>query len=85
MSGAIIQLIVLAGVALFLILKLRGVLGSREGFEKPSVTEVRREGFAPRGNADVIEGGPTVLTIASPTAFRMSGTAYQYCGLKRQF
>ncbi len=58
MSGAIIQLIVLAGVALFLILKLRGVLGSREGFEKPAITEVRREGFAPRGNPDIIEGGP---------------------------
>lgn len=36
-------------------------------------------------SGETIEGGPTVLTIASPTTFRMSGTAYQYCGLKRQF
>lgn len=36
-------------------------------------------------SGDVIEGGPTVLTITSPTTFRMGGTAYQYCGLKRQF
>lgn len=58
MSGAIIQLIVLAGVALFLILKLRGVLGSREGFEKPAITEMRRQGAPARDAGDVIEGGP---------------------------
>lgn len=33
----VIQLLVLAGVALFLILRLRSVLGTREGFEKPPV------------------------------------------------
>jgi len=36
-------------------------------------------------SGDLIEGGPTVLTIASPIAFRMGGTAYHYCGVKRQF
>jgi hypothetical protein len=35
MSSAVIQLLVLAGIAIFLILRLRNVLGSREGFEKP--------------------------------------------------
>ncbi len=33
----------------------------------------------------VIEGGPTVLTISSPTNFEMSGTSYRYCGTKVQF
>lgn len=60
MSSAIIQLIVLAGIAIFLILRLRSVLGSREGFEKPPATlpngdEKRRRG---RPDFDVIEGGP---------------------------
>ena len=35
MNSALIQLLVLAGVAIFLILRLRNVLGTREGFEKP--------------------------------------------------
>lgn len=35
MSSVPIQLIVLAGIAIFLILKLRSVLGTREGFEQP--------------------------------------------------
>ena len=33
MSAAVIQLLVLAGIAIFLILRLRSVLGTREGFE----------------------------------------------------
>lgn len=37
MSGTLIQLLVLAGIAIFLILKLRSVLGTREGFEKPPI------------------------------------------------
>jgi len=35
MNGSIIQLLVLAGIAIFLILRLKSVLGSREGFEQP--------------------------------------------------
>jgi predicted lipid-binding transport protein (Tim44 family) len=37
MSSSFLQLLVLAGIAIFLILKLRSVLGTREGFEKPPV------------------------------------------------
>ena len=37
MSSSLIQLLVLAGIAVFLIVKLRSVLGTREGFEKPPV------------------------------------------------
>ncbi len=57
MNSPIIQLLVLAGIAVFLILRLRGVLGTREGFEKPSVP---MNGPAARKRADleVIEGGP---------------------------
>ncbi|MEM1066098.1 MAG: Tim44/TimA family putative adaptor protein [Pseudomonadota bacterium] len=60
MSSAIIQLLVLAGIAVFLILRLRSVLGTRDGFEKPPIQapgaeESRRRG---RPEFDVIEGGP---------------------------
>ncbi|NNE89679.1 MAG: Tim44 domain-containing protein [Silicimonas sp.] len=56
MSSSLIQLLVLAGIAVFLILRLRSVLGTRDGFEKPPVT-----GPSPsrgRPEFDVIEGGP---------------------------
>ncbi|WP_151718931.1 Tim44/TimA family putative adaptor protein [Gemmobacter serpentinus] len=55
MNDALIQLLVLAGIAVFLILKLRSVLGTREGFEKPPLATPERE--TPR-NFEVIEGGP---------------------------
>lgn len=54
MNGPIIQLLVLAGIAVFLILRLRSVLGTREGFEKPPVPQQPRQ--AP--DLEVIEGGP---------------------------
>lgn len=57
MNNSLIQLLVLAGVAVFLVLKLRSVLGTRDGFEGsdkpkslPGDTQNRR-GF------EVIEGG----------------------------
>jgi predicted lipid-binding transport protein (Tim44 family) len=52
-----LQLLVLAAIAVFLILKLRSVLGTRDGFEKPSVkmNEVRPQ---VRREFEVIEGGP---------------------------
>lgn len=57
MSSPVIQLIVLAAIAIFLILRLRDVLGTREGFEKPVVTrQDARE--ANRDRFEVIEGGP---------------------------
>jgi predicted lipid-binding transport protein (Tim44 family) len=57
MNGSLIQLLVLAGIAIFLILKLRSVLGTRDGFEKPPVP---LEDVRPRVRRDfeVIEGGP---------------------------
>lgn len=57
MNSPILQLLVLAGIAIFLILRLKSVLGTREGFEKPVArstpeTSRRRSGF------EVIDGGP---------------------------
>lgn len=36
-------------------------------------------------SGDVIEGGPTVVTVRGPTSFVMSGVSYKYCGTKVQF
>ena len=57
MSSSLIQLLVLAGIAVFLILRLRSVLGTREGFEKPPVTGPTTSSRG-RPEFDVIEGGP---------------------------
>lgn len=57
MNSAIIQLLVLAGIAVFLILRLRSVLGTREGFEKPPVAQPLPERRGAR-DFEVIEGGP---------------------------
>lgn len=58
MSNALIQLLVLAGIAIFLILRLKAVLGSREGFEKPPLPANPTEEAAARKGFEVIEGGP---------------------------
>ena len=57
MNSPVLQLLVLAGIAIFLILRLRNVLGTREGFEKPKVppTQTSRR-HTP--DLEVIEGGP---------------------------
>lgn len=59
MNSPLLQLLVLAGIAVFLILRLKSVLGTRDGFEGPprsAATETtkpdRRQEF------EVIEGGP---------------------------
>ncbi|NBD31238.1 MAG: Tim44/TimA family putative adaptor protein [Alphaproteobacteria bacterium] len=57
MNSPILQLLVLAGIAIFLILRLRSVLGTREGFEKPPVPRQQDNGRqAPE--LEVIESGP---------------------------
>ena len=58
MDDAVIQLLVLAGIALFLIIRLKGVLGTRTGFEKPTVTDGAARRDAVRRDFEVIEGGP---------------------------
>ena len=58
MSNSLIQLLVLAGIAVFLILRLRNVLGTREGFEKPQITPPAQDSRRGRRDFEVIEGGP---------------------------
>jgi len=59
MNSPTIQLLVLAGIALFLIIKLKNVLGTREGFEKPPA-QSSDGGSAKksRPQLEVIDGGP---------------------------
>lgn len=57
-SSPVIQLLVLAGIAIFLILRLRSVLGTREGFEKPTVARPVESSRRNRPDFEVIEGGP---------------------------
>lgn len=56
MNSPIIQLLVLAGIAVFLIIRLRSVLGTREGFEKPNLPPQEAKPSHP--GFEVIEGGP---------------------------
>ncbi|SFH06540.1 Predicted lipid-binding transport protein, Tim44 family [Palleronia marisminoris] len=58
MSNSIIQLLVLLGIAIFLILRLKNVLGTRDGFEKPPVEGPRPSATRNRPEFEVIEGGP---------------------------
>ncbi|QXT39994.1 Tim44/TimA family putative adaptor protein [Gymnodinialimonas ceratoperidinii] len=54
MNSSLLSLLVLAGIAIFLILRLRSVLGTRTGFEKPPAPA----GTRTRRDFEVIEGGP---------------------------
>lgn len=56
MNSPIIQLLVLAGIAVFLILRLKSVLGTRDGFEGP--VEPRPTATRSKPDFEVIEGGP---------------------------
>ncbi len=57
MNSPILQLLVLAGIAIFLVLRLRSVLGTREGFEKPPAS-VSKGQSDQRRDFEVIDGGP---------------------------
>lgn len=77
MSNALIQLLVLAGIAIFLILRLRNVLGTRDGFEPPKVEtpdEQRArfeviDGTAEEGDQDIADhaepGSPQAEALAA--------------------
>lgn len=57
MNSPILSLLILAGIAVFLILRLRSVLGTRDGFE-PTERAVTAERTTARRDFSVIEGGP---------------------------
>ncbi|MEY8837903.1 Tim44/TimA family putative adaptor protein [Cribrihabitans sp. XS_ASV171] len=56
MNSPLLQLLVLAGIAIFLILRLKSVLGTREGYEKPPLPKQSSDRRRPE--FEVIEGGP---------------------------
>lgn len=58
MSTSFIQLLVLAAIAIFLILRLRNVLGTREGHEKPPISRAEPMNRQAKRDFEVIEGGP---------------------------
>lgn len=76
MSNPLLQILVLGAIAVFLILRLRGVLGTRDGFETPRVPEEPAprqrfdviEGTAEAGDSDIADhseaGSPTALALA---------------------
>lgn len=57
MNSPLIQLLVLAGIAIFLILRLKNVLGTRDGFEEPPKPKPVNDRLD-RAQFEVIEGGP---------------------------
>lgn len=71
-NNSLIQLLVLAGIAVFLILRLRGVLGTRDGFEPSRPVEPpasRRfeviEGTATEGDSDISDHAEPGTPIAA--------------------
>ena len=59
MDETVIQLLVLAAIALFLVIRLKNVLGTRTGFEKPpAVDGPPSRPDTVRRDFEVIEGGP---------------------------
>ncbi|EEB84112.1 Tim44/TimA family putative adaptor protein [Roseobacter sp. GAI101] len=80
MNSPMIQLLVLAGIAVFLILRLKNVLGTREGFEKKPEIDAKPQ--KPSGPAfEVIEGGPDLdITDHAPEG---SDTALALAEMKR--
>jgi predicted lipid-binding transport protein (Tim44 family) len=73
-----IQLLVLAGIAVFLILRLKNVLGTRDGFEKPPVTDQAPKSRSSGPAFEVIEGGPDLditdhVPEGSPAAKALAG------------
>jgi predicted lipid-binding transport protein (Tim44 family) len=68
MSNALIQLLVLAGVALFLVLRLKNTLGTREGFEQKPPMNGQAGPARSRPNLEVVEAGddPDISDNADP-------------------
>lgn len=69
MGSEMIQIIILAAIALFLIFRLRNVLGTREGFEKPTEVLTPQPPARAERAFEVIEGGqpdPDVADFVDP-------------------
>ena len=81
MDNPMLQLLVLAGIAVFLILRLKNVLGTREGFEQPPVAEPRPSERPGAPAFEVIEGGPDLDITDHVPADSDAGQAL--AGMKR--
>lgn len=57
MESSAVSLLVLLGIAIFLILRLKSVLGTRDGFEKPEPMQKPQQAEK-RREFEVIDGGP---------------------------
>ncbi|MBD0272938.1 MAG: Tim44 domain-containing protein [Acetobacteraceae bacterium] len=68
MTGGTVEIILLAMVAGFLVLRLRSVLGRRQGFERPPQAEGRPAGYDPRGARPAADGAPEEAAPAAPAA-----------------
>lgn len=80
MNSPLIQLLVLAAIAVFLILRLKNVLGTREGFEQPPTPKPVNDRLD-RSNLEVIEGGPDLDIIDHVP--EDSDSAIALAGMKR--
>ena len=75
MTNPMLQLIVLAAIAVFLVLRLRGVLGSRDGFEPPRVPDAqpaRRVPAEPDGGMGDEDDVTDHVEAGSPAARALS-------------
>lgn len=96
MSNPLLQLLVLAGIAIFLILRLRNVLGTRDGFEPPQVDQPARqparfeviEGSADEVDHDVLDhaeaGSPTAGALIAMKRVDPSFGVRDFLGGARQ-
>jgi predicted lipid-binding transport protein (Tim44 family) len=69
MGSQMVQIIILAAIALFLVLRLRSVLGTREGFEKPPEISGPARAERRERTFEVIEGGgadPDIADFVDP-------------------
>ena len=72
MNAIAIEILVLAGIAIFLIMRLRKDLGTREGFEKP---KAQSPASLRSPDLKVIDGGPDVdITDHVPTGSELAQT-----------
>lgn len=67
MGSQMIQIVILAAIALFLVLRLRSVLGTRDGFEKPPGVPAPNAPQRRDRSFEVIEGGGPDPDIADFT------------------
>lgn len=72
MTGGTVEIILLAMVAGFLVLRLRSVLGRRQGFERPPQADNRPAGYDPRG-ARTAADGPVEEPVPVPPPVAGSG------------